>query len=68
MTVVELSVPDLGCRRCIRELTARLRDVPGVETVTVDAVRSRVTLTGSMDPADAHAALAGTTRRARHRS
>ena len=37
MTVVELSVPDLGCRRCIRELTARLRDVPGVETVTVDA-------------------------------
>ena len=60
MTVLELTVPDMSCRRCVREVTARLRDVPGVVTVTVDVAGSHVTLTGSMTPADALAALAGT--------
>ncbi|WP_162529897.1 heavy-metal-associated domain-containing protein [Nocardioides caldifontis] len=59
MTVLELFVPDMGCRRCVREVTARLRDVPGVQTVTVDAARSHVTLTGTMTAADALAALPG---------
>ena len=67
MSVLELSVSDIGCRRCVREMTARLRDVPGVGTVTVDATRTRVTLTGSMDPADALAALDGTGTQEAHR-
>jgi copper chaperone CopZ len=65
MTVLELSVPHLGCRRCVRDVTARLRDVPGVQTVTVDAGRSHVTLTGTMALADAVAALAHTSSEAR---
>ena len=65
MSVLELSVPAMGCRRCVREVTAKLRDVPGVETVSVDAARSHVTLTGSMDPADVLAALPGADGEAR---
>jgi copper chaperone CopZ len=60
MTVLELVVPDMRCRRCVREVTARLRDVPGVQTVTVHAAMSHITLTGTMTPADALAALPGT--------
>ena len=46
------SVDGMACRRCVREVTALLRDVPGVETVIADGGRSLVTVTGSMSLGD----------------
>ena len=60
MTELALHVDGMGCRDCVREVTARLRDVPGVETVTADHRRSVVLLGGSMGREDVLAALAGT--------
>jgi len=48
MRTLEFVVSGMRCRRCVREVTARLRDVPGVETVTADAAQSRVCVSGSM--------------------
>ena len=58
-----LFVGGMRCRRCVREVTARLRDVTGVETVTADAGRSVVRLTGSMTSGDVLGTFAGTTYR-----
>jgi copper chaperone CopZ len=58
---VRLAVQGMGCRRCVREVTGRLRDVPGVKTVAADISTRTVRLTGSMTDADILAALAGTT-------
>ena len=63
MSELTLHVDGMGCRRCVREVTARLRDVPGVETVTADAGRSLVRLSGSMTLADVVRAFVGTTYR-----
>lgn len=63
MNEIELTVSGMSCRRCVREVTARLRDVTGVERVTADPVRSVVHLSGSMTQADVMAAFAGTTYR-----
>ena len=60
VTDLTLYVDGMGCRDCVRELTARLRDVPGVETVAADHRRSVVVLVGSMSPGDVLAALDGT--------
>lgn len=60
MRDLHLLVVGMGCRRCVREVTARLRDLPGVERVVADASTNRVQLTGSMARADVLAALAGT--------
>lgn len=54
-----LFVGGMDCRRCVREVTARLRDVPGVETVVADVSRSLVRLSGTMAAADVLAAFAG---------
>jgi len=56
-------VEGMRCRRCVREVTARLRDVTGVQTVTADARSSQVRLRGSMAVADVVHALAGSTYR-----
>lgn len=48
MRTITLSVEGMSCRRCVREVTARLRDVPGVQTVSADAARAVVHLTGAM--------------------
>jgi transposase len=40
MRTTGLMVGGMRCRHCVREVTARLRDVPGVDTVTADADRS----------------------------
>jgi copper chaperone CopZ len=53
----------MTCRRCVREVTSRLRDVPGLERVTANPARSLVHLSGSMTLADVLAAFEGTTYR-----
>ena len=63
MRHLTLFVGNMSCRRCVREVTARLRDVTGVETVAADHARSTVHLSGVMDVADVLAAFAGTTYR-----
>ena len=61
MREVRLAVRGMGCRRCVREVTGRLRDVPGVTTVVADVSTRTVRLAGSMSDADILAAFAGTT-------
>lgn len=56
---VDLMIGGMRCRHCVREVTARLRDVPGVETVMADARRSLVRLSGTMTVADVREALVG---------
>ena len=58
-----LYVGGMRCRRCVREVTARLRDVRGVETVIADAGRSVVRLSGSMTSEEVLRSFAGTTFR-----
>ena len=65
MGQLNLFVGGMSCRRCVREVTALVRDVPGVETVSADAGGCTVRLTGSMQPADVLAAFAGTSYRPR---
>lgn len=60
MSELTFFVAGMGCRRCVREVTARLRDVPGVETVSADGRRSLVRVGGSMTTDDVLAALDGT--------
>lgn len=59
MRTISLFVGGMGCRRCVREVTARLRDVVGVETVAADAGRSTIRLTGTMTVPDVMGALSG---------
>jgi copper chaperone CopZ len=59
MWTMSLLVDGMRCRRCVREVTARLRDVPGVETVAADARSSRVRVAGTMAGLDVLRALAG---------
>ena len=61
MRELRLAVQGMGCRRCVREVTGRLRDVPGVTTVAADISTRTVRLAGSMTDADVLAAFAGTT-------
>lgn len=54
-----LFVAGMRCRRCVREVTARLRDVPGVETVIADAESSQIRVSGTMEPTEVASALDG---------
>jgi copper chaperone CopZ len=63
MNDIELVVGGMTCRRCVREVTSRLRDGPGVERVTANPARSLVPLSGSITLADVLAAFEGTTYR-----
>jgi len=65
MGQLNLFVGGMSCRRCVREVTALVRDVPGVETVSANAGDCMVRLWGSMQAADVLAAFAGTTYRPR---
>ena len=60
MSEMTLYVAGMGCRRCVREVTARLRDVAGVQTVVVDSATSTVRLGGSMAVEDVLDAFTGT--------
>lgn len=61
MSSLELIVTGMSCRHCVRDVTARLRDVPGVHTVVANARTSKVRLGGTMTASDVQAAMAGTT-------
>lgn len=61
MSHLTLYVGFMGCRRCLREVTAMLRDVPGVETVVADAARSTVRLGGTMAATEVLGAFVGST-------
>ena len=63
MPLLVLFVGGMSCRRCVRDVTARLRDVPGVETVSANAVDCVVQLSGSMKLTDVLAAFTSTTYR-----
>ncbi len=63
MSQMTLHVGGMRCRRCIREVTARLRDVSGVETVAADYGTSIVRLSGAMTVQDVVRAFIGTTYR-----
>ena len=59
MRDLHLLVGGMGCRHCVREVTARLRDVPGVERIVADATTNRVLVTGAMSRTDV--VVSGTT-------
>ena len=61
MPTIGLMVGGMRCRHCVREVTARLRDVPGVETVMADTKSSVVELVGTMTVDDVLGALRGLT-------
>lgn len=60
MRYLTLTVDGMGCRHCVREVTARLRDVPGVKTIAANMSTCTVKLTGYMTDEDVIAALADT--------
>ena len=59
MRRLRLSVGSMSCRHCVREVTAWLRDVPGVATVVADATTCTVELGGTMNVTDVLAVFAG---------
>jgi len=52
-----MRVPGLTCRHAVRVVSARLRDVPGVESVEVDGPAGRVVVRGPVDAQQVRAAL-----------
>jgi copper chaperone CopZ len=63
MRQLDLVVGGMGCRHCVREVTARLRDVPGVERVSANPGDCVVRLSGSMELTEVLAVFAGTAYR-----
>lgn len=59
MRTIGLMIGGMRCRHCVREVTARLRDVPGVQTVTAGTGRSVIRLSGTMAVDDVLGALHG---------
>ena len=57
MMAVPAGVPGLTGRSDVRLVSARLRDVPGVISVEVDAVAGVVVVRGSVDATAVRAAL-----------
>ncbi len=54
---VAVYVPGLTCSHAVRVVSARLRDVPGVHSVEVDAPAGSVVVRGPVDPPAVRAAL-----------
>ena len=57
MSTLSLLVPGMTCRRCVRKVTAALRDVPSVQLVRADLRTTTVVLHGEPTVADVVAAL-----------
>jgi hypothetical protein len=55
---VTLQVPELNGRASVRVVTARLRDVPGVEIVQADQATGVIVVQGSMSEQEVRIALA----------
>ena len=55
---VVLVVGGMSCRHCVRQVTACLRDVPGVELVEADMASCQVRLRGRFALSDVLSALA----------
>ena len=58
MAVIALRVPGMTCRRCVRIVTARLRDLPGVVMVAADAAAGEVIVYGEVPEDRVRAVLA----------
>ncbi len=58
MAVIALCVPRMTCRRCVRIVTARLRDLPGVVMVAANAAAAEVIVHGEVSEDRLRAALA----------
>lgn len=54
---VTLRVPAMLCRRCVRGISRRVRDVPGVESLEVDAAQGVLRVRGTADEPALLAAL-----------
>lgn len=63
MRHLHLVVDGMSCRRCVREVTSRLRDVPGVKTVSANPEDCTVHLSGDFQLQEVLDAFAGTTYR-----
>ena len=50
-------VPQMTSRQCVRTVSARISDVPGVRTVAARLDTATVHVTGTADPAAVQAAL-----------
>ena len=55
--MIEVHVPAMDCRQFVRVVSARVSDVPGVQTVEVDLDTRTIRVTGPADPAAVAAAL-----------
>jgi copper chaperone CopZ len=55
---IVLSVPAMSCRRCVRRISARLGDVPGVVAVQADLRSRTVTVRGTPQLDALHSAVA----------
>lgn len=56
---LRLQVPGMTCRSSVRAVTAHLRDVPGVTTLTADAGTGELWVTGELLEEDLLRELAG---------
>lgn len=54
-----VEIPTGLCRRCVRRVSRRLRDLPGVAAFEVDAVGGRVWIDGDVDLDDVARAVSG---------
>jgi FtsP/CotA-like multicopper oxidase with cupredoxin domain len=57
--MISIHVPAMTSRQCVRAISARLSDVPGVQTLAVDLSDRTVRVTGPADPAAVAAAING---------
>jgi copper chaperone CopZ len=48
MGVITVQVPGMRCRRCVRLVTSRLRDLPGVVTVEANATTGELVVRGEV--------------------
>ena len=48
MRRARMRVGGMSCRHCLRDVTRRIRDIPGVRAVTADAATGQVLVEGTM--------------------